>query len=167
MGIVIPRNYKRKVGARVYTVTSHETLSKAFEEYQNGSSQRVACAKLKYSIARSRFQNFIKEKKGEIISSLSGHPTVLLKEAECEIVEHLLTVSEWGFPFNNIDLRMTVKRLLEKEGTNIYIYIFKENLTGEDWAQSFLKRHKDRLKNRLYRNIAKKSIHESRHNKGI
>ena len=89
---------------------------------QNGSSQRVACAKLKYSIARSRFQNFIKEKKGEIISRLAGHPTVLSKEAECEIVEHLLTVSEWGFPFNNIDLRMTVKRLLDKEGTNIYIY---------------------------------------------
>ena len=119
----MPRNYKRKVGARVYTVTAHETLRKAFEEYQNGSSQQVACAKLKYSIARSRFQNFIKEKKGKIISRLPGYPTALSKEAECEIVEHLLTVSEWGFPFNNIDLRMTVKRLLDKEGTNIYIYI--------------------------------------------
>ena len=117
----MPRNYKRKVGARVYTVTPHEMLRKAFEleEYQNGSSQRV-CAKLKYSITRSCFQNFIKEKKGEIISRLPGHPTVLSKEAECEIVEHLLTVSEWGFPFDN--LRMTVKRLLDKEGTNVYIF---------------------------------------------
>ena len=60
---------------------------------------------------------------------------------------------------------MTVKRLLDKEGTNIYI--FKENLTGEDWALSFLKRHKDTIKNRLCQNIAKKSIRESRHNKGI
>ena len=94
----MPRNYKRKVGARVYTVTRHETLRKAFEEYQNGFSQRVVCAKLKYSITRSRFQNFIKEKKGEIISRLPGHPAVLSKEAECEIVEHLLTVSEWGIP---------------------------------------------------------------------
>ena len=159
------RNYKRKIGARVYTVTAHETLRKAFEKYQNGSSQRVVCAKLKYSITRSHFQNFIKEKKGDIISRLPGHPTVLSKEAECEIVEHLLTVSEWGFPFDNIDLRMTVKRLLGKEGTNIYL--FKENLTGEDWALSFLKRHKDRIKNRLCQNIAKKSIRESRHNKGI
>ena len=162
----MPRNYKRKVGARVYTVTPHETLRKAFEEYQNGSSQRVACAKLKYSIARSLFQNFIKEKKGEIISRLPlpGQPTVLSKEAECEIVEHLLTVSAWGLPFNNIDLRMTVKRLLGKEGTNVYI--FKENLT-EDWALSFLKCYKDRIKNRLCQNIAKKSIRESRHNTGI
>ena len=58
----MPRNYKSKVGARVYTVTAHETLRKAFEEYQNGSSQRVVCAKLKYSITRFRIQNFIKEK---------------------------------------------------------------------------------------------------------
>ena len=111
----MPRNYKRKVGPRVYTVTPHETLRKAFEEYQNSSSQRVVCAKLKYSITRSRFQNFIKEKKGEIISRLPGHPTVLSKEAECEIVEYLLTVSEWEFPFDSIDLRMTVKRLLDKK----------------------------------------------------
>ena len=91
---------QEKSCARVYSlpVTPHETLRKAFEEYQNGFSQRVVCAKLKYSITRSRFQNFIKEKKGEIISRLPGHPTVLSKEAECEIVEHLLTVSEWGIP---------------------------------------------------------------------
>ena len=113
---------QEKSYARVYTVTPHEKLRKAFEDYQNGSSQRVVCAKLKYSITRSRFQNFIKEEKGEIISRLSGHPTVLSKEAECEIVEHLLTVSEWGFPFDNIDLPMTVKRLLDKEETNVYVY---------------------------------------------
>ena len=152
----MPRNYKRKVGTRVYTVTTaHETLRKAFEEYQNGSSQRVTCAKLKYSIARSRFQNFIKEKKGEIISRLPGHPTVLSKEAECEIVEHLLTVSEWGFPFNNIDLQMTVKRLLDKEETNIYIVYIQEKLDRRrlgsgQWALSFLKCHKDRIKNHLH-----------------
>ena len=60
-------------------------------------------------------------KKGEIISRLPGHPTVLSKEEECEIVEHLLTVSKWGFPFDNIDLQMTVKRLLDKK-EQTYIY---------------------------------------------
>ena len=63
------------------------------------------------------------EKKEEIISRLPlpGHPTVLSKEAECEIVEHLLTVSEWGFPFDNIDLRMNQKTIGQRRNKSIYI----------------------------------------------
>ena len=63
-------------------------------------------------------------------------------------------MSEWGFPFNILDLRVTVKVLLDKEGTKIPK--FKDNVSGEDWASSFMRRHKDRIKNRPCQNISKK-----------
>ena len=52
-----------------------------------------------------------------------------------------------GFPFDVLDLRMTVKRILDQEGRAVSR--FKENVPGEDWAYGFMKRHKDKIKNRL------------------
>ena len=43
-----------------------------------------------------------------------------------------------------LDLRMTVKRILDQEGRAVSR--FKENVPGEDWAYGFMKRHKDKIK---------------------
>ena len=53
-----------------------------------------------------------------------------------------------------LDLRMTVKRILDQEGR--VVSHFKENVPGEDWANGFMKKHKDKIKNRLCQNITKK-----------
>ena len=63
-------------------------------------------------------------------------------------------VSEWGFPFDMLDLRMTAKRIVDQEGR--VVSRFKENVPGEDWGYGFMKRHKDKIKNRLCQNITKK-----------
>ena len=49
---------------------------------------------------------------------------------------------------------MTVRRILEKQG--ITIPRFKDNVTGEEWSYSFLKRHESDLKNCVCQNILKK-----------
>ena len=53
-----------------------------------------------------------------------------------------------------LDLRMTVKRILDQEGR--VLSRFKENVPGEDSAYGFMKKHKDKIKNRLCQNITKK-----------
>ena len=53
-------------------------------------------------------------------------------------------------------LWITVKRLLNKEG--IKISKFKDSVPGEDWASSFMRQHKDQIKNRLCQNISKKHV---------
>ena len=73
---------------------------------------------------------------------------------ERAIVDHLCIVSDWGFPFDMMDLRMSVKCLLDKAG--VKHKKFQNNFPGEDWAVSFLKRHKDRINNRMCQNISKK-----------
>ena len=69
-------------------------------------------------------------------------------------MEHLIHVSKWGFPFDTFDLRMVVKRFLDKEGRNIRQ--FHDNVPGRDWAYSFMQRHRDRINSRLCQNIARK-----------
>ena len=64
---------------------------------------------------------------------------------ERSIIHHLLFVSEWGFLFDTMDLRMTIKWILGKQGITIHRF--------KDWCYSFLKRHKSHLKNHVCRNI--------------
>ena len=79
-----------------------------------------------------------------------GGQTVLSKEEEETFVHHLL-VSKWGFPFSNLDLRLLVRAYLEK--SNRTVKRFKNNIPGEDWAKSFLKRHRDKIGPRTCQNI--------------
>lgn len=148
----MPRQYKAKPGARTYTKTSEDILIKAYEEHQAGASQKGVC--LKYNITRSVFQRYLNRKKENKPIRPPGGQTVLSLEKEKAIVEHLLFVSEWGFPFDTLDLRMTVKMVLDKKG--ITVKQFKQNVPGVEWVYSFMTRHKDQLKNRLCQNISKK-----------
>ncbi|KAK3725590.1 hypothetical protein RRG08_043008 [Elysia crispata] len=47
-----------------------------------------------------------------------------------------------------------LKRILDKDGEDVSK--FTDNLPGEVWASGFLKRHKDKIKNRLCQNISRK-----------
>ena len=148
----MPRLYKCKPGSRVYKRTPDHILEKARVENAAGASQTDVCKK--YLITRSVFQKYLKEHQSGECRRTPGGQTILSHETEKIIVDHLLHVSKWGFPFDTLDLRITVKRLLDKKGTKIPK--FKDNVPGEDWAFSFMRRHKDRIKNRLCQNISKK-----------
>ena len=148
----MPRLYKRKPGPRVYKRTTDRILEKARVENAAGASQIDVCKK--YLITRSVFQRYLKEHQSGECRRTPGGKTILSHETEKIIVDHLLHVSEWGFPFDILDLLIAVKVLLDKEGTKIFK--FKDNVPCGDWVSSFMKRHKDQIKNRLCQNISKK-----------
>jgi hypothetical protein len=59
---------------------------------------------------------------------------------------------DWGFSLDKIDLRMMVAAYLTKQKR--FITRFKNNIPGDDWATSFMKRWK--LTNRVTTNIRRK-----------
>lgn len=155
----MPRKYKSKPGARPYNSVPASIVAQAIDDYKNGRlSQREACKK--YGIARSSFQNHLKVDRGEKVARLPGAQTILSPEFENSLVLHLIHLSDWGFPFDIMDLRMNVKQILDKEGR--VVKCFKDNVPGEDWCSSFMERHKDRIKNRLCQNISRKRAEVSK-----
>ena len=70
------------------------------------------------------------------------------------IVNHLIVVGEWGFPFTSLDLCLLVKSYLDM--SNQSIGKFTENLPGKEWARSFIKHHKKEIHPRLCQNIKTK-----------
>ena len=106
------------------------------------------CAEL--NIPRSTLHNKLKKK----YTQKPGRPTVLNDEEELSIAEHLLATADWGFPFDGMDIMMLVKSYLDKIGRTVAL--FKNNLPGPDWLESYLKRHSDMLRMRLCQNISRK-----------
>ena len=92
----MPRTYKPKAGARAYNSDQPDELHIAYEELQNGQSERAVYAKNGFS--RTKYQNFMKVQAGEWDYRQPGCQTVLTKVMEKAIVDHLHCVSEWGFP---------------------------------------------------------------------
>lgn len=76
---------------------------------------------------------------------------MLSSEEEARIVESLLTLSQWGFPLDRFELRLLIKQYLDRRG--VEVKRFKNNFPGCDWAQSFLKRHRNELSHRMSQNI--------------
>jgi len=68
-------------------------------------------------------------------------------------VNHIATVSEWGFPFSTLDMRFVAKAYLDAAGKKVKC--FKNNLPSKEWAQSFLKQHHGNLAQRNCQNIKK------------
>lgn len=66
--------------------------------------------------------------------------------------DHLIFLCDFGFPLTELDLRYTITAYLDKKGQKVPI--FKNNLTGYEWAKGFMKRHKD-LSSRVSKNIKK------------
>lgn len=93
--------YKHAPGARTYNSIPPDVIAQEVADFQDGLSQRQVCEK--YSTARSSFQNHLKIARGEKIRRAPGGQTVLTPEEESTIVQHLLQLSQWGFPFDTLD----------------------------------------------------------------
>ena len=141
------RNYKPKVGSKKkkYLNFSEDVLARAVTAVERGASYReVEC---KFGVPKSTVHRRIKR----INNKPMGGQTALSREEEQSLVHHLIVVSEWGFPFSNLDLRLLVKGYLER--TSRKVKCFKNNTPGEDWARSFLKRHRTAIGRRTCQNI--------------
>lgn len=80
-----------------------------------------------------------------------GSPLVLSSTEEGVIVEHIITVSEWGFPFSKTDLRHLVKHYLDK--CERKVLQLKDNLPTLQWAARFLERHKKETSEKICQNL--------------
>ena len=141
------RKYKAKVGSKKkkYLNFSEDTLKRALTAIQEGSTYREV--QEQFGVPKSTLHRKIK---GTNKKTMGGQ-TALSKKEEEVFVHHLVAVSEWGFPFSTLDLRLLVKGYLEK--TSRKVKCFKNNIPGEDWAKSFLKRHRKTIGRRTCQNI--------------
>ena len=75
-------------------------------------------------------------KKGSVNSA--GRPTLLSVEHEKAIVELVDTAAEWGFSLGPMEIKLTVKDLLDSKGEVSHC---QDNMPGDDWFAWFIKRN--------------------------
>ena len=139
--------YKSKVGSRNYRRYSKNDLAKAVSEVKAKKlTQRQASEN--YGIPLGTINNKVHRKH----EKKSGGQSAFLSEEEDILVAHILTLSDWGFPLEVVDLQVLVKNLLQK--TRKTIKVFKNNIPSQDWVRCFIKKHKDEIAQRMCQNIA-------------
>ena len=143
---VIMRTYKPKAGARPYKSYSNECLEKAVSEIVSQKIYLRKASKL-YKIPAGTLSHKINKKHGK----LPGRPVVFMEREEQSIIQHIKTLSQWGFPFDTLDLRILVRTYLEKQGRTVAQ--FASNLPSKEWARNFLQRHRNELALRTCQNI--------------
>lgn len=142
------RKYKRDLFGRSYCAYSASNLQKALDAIRKqGISQRVAATQ--YQIPRSTLKNKLKG----VHSKVAGGQTVFSADDEKLFVEHMIVMSNYGFPVDTFDLRMIVKSYADRRG--LAIRQFRNNMPGIEWTSSFLKRHRN-LTVRFASNIKRK-----------
>ena len=99
------RNYKPKVGSKKkkYLNFAQDVLEKAITAFQQGASYREV--EDQFGVPKSTLHRRIK---GANKKTMGGQ-TALSQEEEQTLVHHLIVVSEWRFPFLNLDLCLLVK----------------------------------------------------------
>lgn len=140
----MPRVYKRKVGSRKYADYTPEALEECLRAVRDGMSSRMASET--YKIPR---RTIFYKLKG-VHHNNPGYPPVFSNEEERRFVACIHSLSEFGFPVTELELRQIIKTYLNRQGRKIAR--FKHNVPGRDWVISFLKRHKD-LTARIASNI--------------
>ena len=97
---------------------------------------------------RRTLHNALKEKQ-----NAPGGMTVFSQTEELAFVKHLMVVSEWGFPMDEMDMQYLAKSYLDKQGHRVPQ--FKENFPGKEWFKSFMQWQINFVNERLCQNIKK------------
>lgn len=131
----MPRKYVRKPGTRRrYAEYTKEQLQECLNEIKNGTiSHRKA--QLKYKIPRRRILNKLKGR----YTRKPDHQHIFTSDEEENISQCIISLGEYGFPVNSMELQHVIKNYLGKCGRNVKS--FKNNLPGKDWIKSFLIRN--------------------------
>ncbi|XP_022191349.2 uncharacterized protein LOC111049560 isoform X1 [Nilaparvata lugens] len=141
----MPRLYRRFLGRRNYRNYSEETLEMCMDDIRTGELS-LRKASDKYNIPITTLKNKLKNR----YQRKPGGKCIFNSNEEKSFVQHLMKLSEFGFPVTKSDLRMTVKAYLDKQG--ITIQKFKGNIPGYHWMKSFLERYPE-LSVRFNQNI--------------
>ena len=71
-----------------------------------------------------------------IHSKSVGRPAIFTKEKEGLIASRAITMCNWGFPLDKLDLWMIVNSYLTKQ--NRIVKELTNNIPGDDWVRSFM-----------------------------
>lgn len=133
----MPRKYKRQPGNRNYRDYSEETLKDCLDAVRNSMSKKLASSV--YGIPVRTIFCKLKEAEIGITSRTAGGQTAFSLE-EHLFEQHIITVSEFGFPLTSLDIRMIVSTYLQKTGQTVDK--FTNNIPGDEWwYRGFLSRH--------------------------
>lgn len=143
----MPRNRIKPLGTRNYANYKPEVLEECLEAIRSGALTQRAAEK-RYNIPRSTIKNKLKGSHTKNV----GRARIFSDEEEHVFEQHLIKMSDYGFPVVEIDFRYAVKSYLDKKG--VHICQFKNNLPGYEWTKAFLKRHEN-LTRRISSNIKK------------
>lgn len=58
---------------------------------------------------------------------------------ENTFVQYIVKVSDWGFPFGVMEIRLLIKNYLDRAGRSVRK--FKNNTPSKEWVRSFITRH--------------------------
>lgn len=140
------RIYKKKLGSRPYKNYTEMHLQRAVLAVRR---QQLTCKEAAdlFQIPKRTIYNKVHERHMKNV----GAPEQLTAVEERHIVDVLLASAEFGSPLKAFDLRILVKRYLDKAGKKIRK--FPDNMPGNDWSLNFIDRHKDKLTQRVCTNI--------------
>ena len=74
--------------------------------------------------------------------------------------DRLITCAIWGYRADTNDMTIIAKGYLDRQG--VKETRFKENMPGNEWAESFLYRNKDKLTERICQNTKRSAAKISR-----
>ena len=67
-------------------------------------------------------------------------PRALSSEVEGRSTKMINELAEWGYPIGKTEISLMVKNILDK--SKIMEKRFKNNIPGDDWVNTFVKRNK-------------------------
>ncbi|KAK3755438.1 hypothetical protein RRG08_008013 [Elysia crispata] len=148
------RNYKRSNDSRSYKNYTEQQLADALTAISSGE-MKFREASVHFKIPIGTLHNKMKGKH----TNVPGHQTALAENEEKVIVDYLLAVASWGFPFSTTEVQLMVSSYLKLIGKNVAC--FKENTPSSEWVTSFVRRHK-KLSQRQCQNIKVSRASKSR-----
>ena len=117
---------RRVLGARKYADISQEKLEECLSKVRSGVLTQTEGA-LQYGIARKTIYN----KLNASHPAPFGRQPALSSEEERTFAQHLIAVSEFGFPVTKQDLCIIVKEYLDKNYRKVSE--FHDNMPGYRW----------------------------------
>lgn len=114
------RTYRHVRKGKSYMPYQHyttEDLEKAVSDVKAKVTTKREAAN-KYNVPRSTIARYCREVT-KTTQKQPGHPTLFNEEEEEAFIKYCLTLADWGFPLDTLDLRIFAQRYLNKIGKNI------------------------------------------------
>lgn len=138
------RNYKRKTSDPEY---SKDALAKAVDDVRS-RKLRMKVAANTYKVPYKTLYDRVKYRRKEG----RGRNTALLTIEEKTIAQHLAVLADSGAAWGTKDLCKFIHYFLESKKRVVSQFV--NNYPGDDWAEGFMKRHRDILSKRKCQNIS-------------